>query len=46
MNTDPTSATDTPQRPLVLFVYGTRPEAIKTAPLVLACRETIAARLP
>lgn len=39
MNTDPTSATDTPQRPLVLFVYGTRPEAIKTAPLVLACRE-------
>jgi len=26
-------------RPLVLFVYGTRPEAIKMAPLVLACRD-------
>lgn len=26
-------------RPLVVFVYGTRPEAIKMAPLVLACRE-------
>ncbi|MDO5627155.1 MAG: UDP-N-acetylglucosamine 2-epimerase (non-hydrolyzing) [Mobilicoccus sp.] len=28
-----------PTRPTVLFVYGTRPEAIKMAPLVLACRE-------
>ena len=26
-------------RPLVLFVYGTRPEAIKMAPLVLECRD-------
>ena len=25
--------------PKVLFIYGTRPEAIKMAPVILACRQ-------